>query len=80
MFAFLKSTFSEPDGTGSTSRVLAGATVFSVLAWISYIVLRTHGIPDLTQPSLFITSSYVGYGLNKAAIVLKSTDKAPEVK
>jgi len=62
---FLRSTFSEPDGTGSASRVLAGATVGSALVWISYIVFRTHALPDLGGASLFVTSGFSGYGVNR---------------
>ena len=71
MFAFLKSTFSEPDGTGSASRVLAGSTVASCLVWISYIVIRTHTIPDLGGASLFVTSGFSGYGVNKLSMAIK---------
>ncbi len=47
ILAYLKSTFSEADGTGSASRLLAGATVGMSLVWISYIVFTQHHLPDL---------------------------------
>jgi hypothetical protein len=62
---FLRSTFSEPDGTGSASRVLAGATVASCLVWVSFIVFTKHIIPDLGGASLFVTSGFSGYGVNR---------------
>lgn len=73
VFAFTKSTFSEADGTGSASRVLAGATVGSTLLWITYLVLRTHALPDLGGASLFVTAGFSGYGVNK--VVTKITQK-----
>ncbi|HLX83791.1 MAG TPA: hypothetical protein VKR59_07825 [Terriglobales bacterium] len=63
--AFLKSTFSEADGSGSATRVLAGSTVASTLIWISYIVFTQHHLPDLSGPSLFVTAGFSGYAANK---------------
>ena len=71
IFSFIKSTFSETDGTGSASRVLAGSTVLSTLVWISYIVFRYHTIPDLGGASLFVTAGFSGYGVNKVTTILK---------
>ena len=65
LFAFIRSTFSEPDGTGSASRVLAGCTVASCLVWVSFIVFTKHIIPDLGGASLFVTSGFSGYGVNR---------------
>ena len=74
-FAFIKSTFSEPDGTGSASRVLAGSTVASCLVWISYIVIRTHALPDLGGASLFVSSGFSGYAVNKVSCVFKKDEQ-----
>jgi hypothetical protein len=75
LLAFIKSTFSEPDGTGSASRVLGGAVVATTLIWVSYIVLRTQVLPDLTSAALFVGSGFSGYGMNKLSGALKKDDQ-----
>jgi hypothetical protein len=75
ILAFLKSTFSEADGSASASRVLAGSTVFMTLVWISYIVFTQHHLPDLGGPSLFVTSGFSGYGANQVCRFVKQDDK-----
>ena len=75
LFAFLKSTFSEPDGTGSASRVLGGSVVVSTILWVSYIVFHTHALPDLTGAALFVGSGFSGYGVNKLSCALKRDDQ-----
>jgi hypothetical protein len=74
LLAFIKSTFSEPDGTGSASRVLGGAEVASTIVWVSYLVIRTHVLPDLTSASLFVGSGFSGYAANKVAGAFKKDD------
>lgn len=71
ILAFIKSTFSEPDGTGSASRVLSGATVLATLGWVTYLVLTTHTLPDLSGASLFVGAGFSGYGVNKLSAALK---------
>ena len=44
---FLKSTFSEADGSASASRVLAGSTILATLGWVTYLVFLNHSLPDL---------------------------------
>lgn len=74
LIAFIKSTFSEADGSASATRVLAGATVLSTLVWISYLVVLNHVLPDLTSPSLFVTAGFSGYGVNKLSKAIKKDD------
>jgi hypothetical protein len=76
IFTFLKTTFSEPDGTASASRVLAGATVASTLVWISFIVFTQNHLPDLGGASMFVTAGFSGYGINKVSGVFKKSDNA----
>lgn len=71
LLAFLKSTFSEPDGTGSASRVLGGSVVGASIVWISYIVFTTHHLPDLGGAAAYVTAGFSGYGMNKISCVLK---------
>jgi|HubBroStandDraft_1064217.scaffolds.fasta_scaffold741079_1 hypothetical protein len=71
IIAFLKSTFSEPDGTGSASRVLALLSILSNIVWVSYIILRTHIMPDLSGSAMYIGASFSGYAANKISGVFK---------
>jgi hypothetical protein len=71
LLVFLKSTFSEPDGTGSASRVLAGASVISTILWVTYLVIKNGALPDLGGASLFLTSSFSGYAANQVTRMKK---------
>jgi hypothetical protein len=65
-FAFLKSVFSENDGTGSFSRVAGGIIVCFTVGWVTHVVWRTHIVPDLTGPAAFLAAgSGSTYGINK---------------
>ena len=71
LYGFAKDALSEPNGTGSFSRVSAAAIIGSVLMWVSYVVFKTHAIPDLSGPTLFLTGgSSATYGANKVAGVV----------
>jgi len=76
IFAYLKSTFSESDGTGSASRLLAGGGVLSAIVWVSYVVFRTKALPDLSGVSLWLGTSFSGYGMNKLSGAI-NRDKNP---
>jgi hypothetical protein len=67
ILSFLKSTFSEADGTGSATRVLAGGGVLSTIVWVSFIVFTQHHLPDLGGAAMFVSASFSGYGINKIA-------------
>lgn len=71
LIAFIKSTFSESDGTGSASRVLSGAVILSTISWITYLVLKNNALPDLSSASLFVGSGSSIYGMNKLSEALK---------
>ena len=68
---FLKSTFSERDGSASSTRVLAGSVVLSTLAWVTFLVIKNHALPDLSGASLFVGSGFSGYGVNRLSEVMK---------
>jgi hypothetical protein len=72
---FLSSTFSEADGSASASRVLAGSTVLATLGWITYLVIKTHALPDLGGASMFVASGFSGYGVNKLSSAIKKDDQ-----
>lgn len=67
--SFWKQVFSEPgpEGTGSFSRVSAFLVVVTVLGWLTYIVVKTGGLPsDLTNVGTFMAVQVTMlYGLNK---------------
>ena len=61
---FLKSVFSEADGTGSFGRIGSGLTLLIVLGCVVHITYVKKQIPDLAGPSLAVGTLY---GINKAA-------------
>lgn len=73
---FWKSAFSEPDGTGSMSRVLSAVVVVAALSWITLVVVHNMiasskivmTVPELGSTAVFV-SSVVGvlYGINKVS-------------
>ena len=72
-FATVKQTFSEQDGQTSFGRVSAAAIIASTIFWVTYIVMVTHGLPDLAGPTLFMTTgSTATYGANKASEMIKA--------
>ena len=71
LIAYLKSTFSEADGSGSASRVLALLAVLSNILWVSYLVITTHALPDLGGSAVYVGASFSGYAANKVSEALK---------
>jgi hypothetical protein len=70
--SFLKGLLRESDGTPSSSRTLTACVILASLCWISYVVIKTHALPDLTTVSAFDT--VVGgslYGLNRLSQTAK---------
>jgi uncharacterized protein involved in response to NO len=67
IIAFIKSVLSERDGTGSASRVVGAVIVLAVISWVTYLVITTKALPDLTSASLFVAAGFSGYGVNKLA-------------
>ena len=72
ILGFLKSTFSEPTGEGSASRILAGVAIIACITWISYIVFVQRHLPDMSGPAMWLASSFSGYGLNKLSGAIQS--------
>jgi len=71
IYTFGKSVLSE-NGQGSFGRVSAAAVVICTLAWVSFVVIHTGALPDLSGATLFLTSgASATYGANKIAGVLK---------
>lgn len=68
VFQFLKQSLSEPQGDASFSRISAGIIISFVLMWVTYLVFKTHAMPDLAGPTLFLTGGATAtYGTNKVA-------------
>ena len=70
--AFLKSVFSESDGTGSFARILSAVLAVGSIIWITHIVLHTHVIPPLSDITLFIGAPYA---TNKIATKMSGHDE-----
>lgn len=51
----------------SFGRVGAAVALLFVCVWVTYLVLKTHSLPDLAGPAVFIASLY---GLSKAGDVI----------
>jgi hypothetical protein len=72
VLGFIKSTFSEADGSGSASRVLSGMVVLSTIVWVSYLVIKTTALPDLTSAAIYVGAGFSGYGVNKLSRALRN--------
>lgn len=62
---FLRKALSEQDGTPSMSRYTAFSVTAATIVWVSYIVIHTGALPDLTSASLFLAGGHGGYVANK---------------
>ena len=77
--AFLKGAISESTGEPSFGRLGALAVVISTIGWVTFVVLKTHVIPDLSGPTLFLSSgTSATYGANKLAGAFKKDPKNEE--
>lgn len=73
LFGFLRSVFSESDGTGSWSRIGSLLIVLSTLAWVTHVVWKTHAIPDLGGATGFMTTGAgTLYATNKASSIMSA--------
>jgi hypothetical protein len=70
--SFLKSVLSE-DGQGSYSRTASLIIVISTVAWITFLVVKNHAMPDMAGPASFLTTGVgIHYGTNKASDIIAS--------
>lgn len=68
------------DGVGSFSRIIGAAVVVFTLGWVTYIVVKTSTLPNLTDASIFLASGSSAYAVNQAkhvAAAIKGTDPVP---
>ena len=69
--SLLKSIISGANGNASTARVATLIVISSATYWVTYCVLKTHAIPDLSGLALYVTSVVgVLYGSKKEAETL----------
>jgi hypothetical protein len=77
-FDFVKSALSEPPttagpGAASFSRIAASFIIGFVLMWVTFIVFKTHTMPDLAGPTLFMTGGAgATYGANKVTTAVSN--------
>lgn len=75
--SFWKGLLRESDGTPSSSRFLAAATVLAALGWITFIVVKTVAIPTLGPIGSFIVDVTLGlYGVNNLTALGKGAISA----
>lgn len=70
------------NGAGSYSRILGALVATFTFFWVTYVVLKTGSLPDLTGPSIFIASGCSAYGINQAksvASAIKGNPNGPQV-
>ncbi len=67
----LREIHSEPGpvGTLSWGRVACSISLLSTIAWITHILWHTHGLPSLTEPSMFALAPY---GVNKSLTTIQN--------
>lgn len=68
---FLKTALSEQDGLASTSRITAFLTTIATLSWITFVVIHSGSLPDLTSASYFLAAGHGGYVANKVSDLIK---------
>lgn len=81
-FRFLQAAMSEPpvagaaQGIASFSRIAAGFIIAFVLMWVTYLVFKTHAMPDLAGPTLFMTGgASATYGANRVVTAIQQNSK-----
>ena len=75
---FLKEVLSDK-GLGSYSRFTSFMIVSFTLAWVTFLVVRNHALPDLTGPTWFIGGAAGNYGvgqLKEVAAAMRGTKDA----
>lgn len=68
---FWKGLLRESDGTPSTSRLGSLVTLIAALVWISYLVFKTHAVPDVSGFEHFVVGVVASlYGVNKVSTTI----------
>ena len=69
---FVHKALSEQDGLPSMSRLTAFTVTIAVIAWVTYVVIHTGALPDLTSAGIFLAGGHGGYVANKVSEALGS--------
>lgn len=72
ILSHFKQSLSEPDGTGSYSRMMGAIIASATISWITYIVIVTHALPNMTDAGVFIASGSSAYAVNKAQGIVQA--------
>lgn len=67
----IKSALSE-NGIGSYSRYAGAFVTVSVVGWVTYLVLKTHALPDLGGATAFLAGGNAAYATNQAKKVAEA--------
>lgn len=78
MFGHVKEALSE-NGVGSYSRYAGAAVTLSVIGWVSYIVAKTHALPDLGGAATLLAGGNAAYATNQAKKVAEAIKGAKPV-
>ena len=78
--SYWRSAFSEADGTGSTSRLLATVHTLVACACFAHVAWHTHAIPDATTMGGLGAFAGVPYALNAAKSTISSFAKGEPPK
>lgn len=71
------------NGEGSFSRITGAAVVLATLGWVTYIVIKTSALPNLTDASIFLASGSSAYAVNQAkhvAAAIKGNANGPQTE
>ena len=58
LLKFIKSVFSEADGTGSAARILSALFAISAVYWITHLVHVNHAVPPLSDITTLVAAPY----------------------
>lgn len=72
---FLKAFFADSDKTVNPAHVVAFALTAGVLVWVSFIVFKTHVLPDLAGPAYLLGGSGAMNVAHKMEDIISSIKK-----
>lgn len=67
----VREALSDEKGQGSFARYACAAILLNAIGWVWYVILITHGLPDFTGLTLFVSACLTTlYGTNQAKTVV----------
>lgn len=76
MFKFLKACLDDNNSDINPAHVVALALTVGVLFWVSYLVIKTHVMPDLAGPAYLLGGSGAMNVAHKMEDIIASFKKA----